>query len=122
MQNCNSKSKNDLKHRVYRFAVEVVRFCASVPDNKISAPLVNQLIRCGTSVGANVIEAQAASSRRDFAKFIQIALKSANETKFWLCLMRDSLEVRNKRQEDLLREAVEISRILGASTLTLKKG
>jgi four helix bundle protein len=116
------KVKIDIKVRVYRFAVAVVKFCASVPDNKISAPLVNQLIRCGTSVGANVIEAQAASSRRDFLKFIQIALKSANETKFWLCLVRDGLEVNSEGLKDLLQEAVEISRILGASTLTLKKG
>lgn len=81
----------------------------------------DQLLRAATSIGANIVEAQAASSRRDFARFYEIALKSANETKYWLCLLRDSAILGDTSEvEELLEEAIEISRILGSSLLTLK--
>ena len=72
-------------------------------------------------IGANIIEAQAASSKRDFVRFYEIALKSANETKYWLCLLRDSGVMENiEKVEELLQEAIEISNMLASSLLTLK--
>lgn len=81
-----------------------------------------QLLRSATSVGANIVEAQAGSSKRDFQNFINHALKSANETKYWLGLIKDTLNVKQPTVIELITEVNEISKILGASILTLKGG
>jgi four helix bundle protein len=120
-QSYNSKGKTELKYRAYKFSLTIIRFISSLPQNKLCWTIGNQLLRSGTSIGANIIEAQSASSKRDFVKFYEISLKSANETKYWLCLLRDSNIIEEKGEiEKVLNEAVEISRILGASILTLK--
>lgn len=80
----------------------------------------DQLMRSATSVGANIIEGKSASSRKDFIKFYEIALKSANETKYWLGLLRDATDADKPAARALLLEAEEISRMLGASIITLK--
>lgn len=79
------------------------------------------MVRAATSIGANVVEAQAASSKKDFIKFFQIALKSATETLYWLCILRDGTDTDKKEVESLLNEAKELGNILGASLLTLKE-
>ncbi|RLE07130.1 MAG: hypothetical protein DRJ06_06485 [Candidatus Aminicenantes bacterium] len=63
-------------------------------------------------MGANIIEAQAGSSKRDFKNFINHVLKSANETSYWLCLLRDGTEIEIKEVNDLLKEADELAKIL----------
>jgi len=78
------------------------------------------LLRSATSIGANIIEAQAASSRKDFKNFLNHALKSANETKFCLALLRDSGKKSKEDMELLLKEAKELSNILASSIITLK--
>lgn len=80
----------------------------------------DQLLRSATSIGANTVEAKSSSSRKDFIRFYEIALKSANETKYWLCLLRDATEADKVEVSKLLSEAEELSNMLGASVLTLK--
>jgi len=80
----------------------------------------NQLLRSATSIGANIVEANAASFRRDYTNFFNYALKSANETKFWLGLLRDSGKANKDRANGLLKETAEIANILASSILTLK--
>lgn len=82
--------------------------------------MANQVIRSGTSVGANYIEAQCASSKKDFINFLHHSLKPANESKFWLALLRDTGKLNKDTASSLLIELDEISRILGASLLTAK--
>jgi four helix bundle protein len=79
------------------------------------------LIRSATSIGANVIEGRAGSSKKDFIRFYHIALKSANETKYWLCLIRDALEADKKVIENLIKEADEISKIIASIILASTK-
>lgn len=67
-----------------------------------------------------MVEAQASSSRREFIRFYEIALKSANEAKYWLCLLRDSYDAISRECNDLLGETIEISKMIGSSILTLK--
>lgn len=74
------------------------------------------------SVGANVVEARNSSSRTEFKRYYEIALKSSNETKYWLCVLRDGFEINDSEIKDLLKECDEISRILAASVLSIKKG
>lgn len=67
-----------------------------------------------------MIEGQASSSKREFIKFYEIALKSANETKYWISLLKDSYSELKPTCEILLQEAIEITNMLGSSVLTLK--
>jgi four helix bundle protein len=112
--------KDILKVRSYKFAVAVVRFVDGLENHRAQFSIRDQLIRSATSVGANIVEARAASSRRDFLRFYEIALKSSNETKFWLCLLRDAFDIDRSKIEPLLQEVTELSNMLAASILTMK--
>lgn len=122
MQNHNVKEKDtDLKKRAYVFALLTIKLLDAVDKKDLATRvLANQLLRSATSVGANVIEAQAGSSKKDFTNFLSHALKSANETKFWLGLLRDSKKGSPEKVEPLLKEVIELANILGASVLTLR--
>jgi four helix bundle protein len=85
-----------------------------------SQVVAKQLLRSATSIGANIVEARASSSRRDFTNFFNHALKSANESVFWLELMRNSGKAQGIDLEPLTQELSEIANILGSSLLTLR--
>jgi|KBSMisStaDraftv2_1062788.scaffolds.fasta_scaffold00611_8 four helix bundle protein len=104
----------NIVHRCYFFAKEVTRFVKSQKISPVYFSGYSQLIRSATSIGANLVEGRAGGSRKDWRNFIGIALKSANETKYWLCLLRDSMDGPKERVEKLLSEAIEISKILGS--------
>ena len=97
-----------------------IKFLETLPEKKVYWVISDQLLRSATSIGANIIEAKSSSSRRDFIKFYEIALKSANETKYWLGLLRDALKIDKNKVGQLLSEVEEISKMLGSSVLTLK--
>lgn len=116
-----SNKTYDIKIRCYEFSKTVVLFINKHDFKRIHYPLIDQLLRSPTSIGANVIEGKSGNSRKNLISFFSIALRSANETKYWLCLFRDTLEVDKNEANELIREADEISRILGKSILTLKR-
>jgi len=120
MQSDKAKFKEEFGARVYRFALDVIGFVDGLPAEQTSRIITDQLIRSTTSIGANVIEAQAASSRKDYTNFFTHALKSANECKFWLGLLRDSGRGDKQTINRLVKEATEIANVLAASILTLK--
>ncbi len=121
MQNNNSKPKIELKKRVYLYALDIIKFIDGLSKNDFTAQIIaKQLLRSATSIGANIIEAQAGSTKRDFTNFFNYALKSANESKFWLGLLRDSAKADRSKTEILLQETTELANILGSSILTLR--
>jgi len=120
VQNENAKFKMEFNRRLIRFSLEIIKFCQEVRKNRNLWSIVDQLIRSATSIGANVIEAKSSSSKLDYLKFFQIALKSANETKYWLILVRESAENLKEQADKLLQEADEIAKIIGAGVLTMK--
>lgn len=122
MEKQQSKSKNILKIRSYKLALDIIALLERLTKNYIYEILGKQLLRVGTSIGANIIEAQAGRTKKDFANFYQIALKSANETKFWLAILREKIENEKEQKliQKLLQETIEISNILGASLITIK--
>ena len=120
MQNHNSKSKTELKYRCYYFSIQIIKFLETLPEKRIYWVISDQLLRSATSIGANIVEAKSSSSKRDFIKFFEISLKSANETKYWLGLLRDSTNINKEKINQLLKETEEISKILGSSLLTMK--
>jgi len=107
----------NIRHRCFYFAKDVLHFVKGVKIDKMYFSIFDQLIRSSTSIGANIIEAIAGSSNRDWKNFYVIALKSANETKYWLCLIRDTLGCDKKEIQRLLKEADEISKIIASIIL-----
>ncbi len=121
MQNNSAKFKIDLKKRSYLYALDIIKFLDNLDKKDFFVEvIIKQLLRSATSIGANIIEAQAGSSKKDFTNFFSYALKSANESKFWLALLRDSAKSKRNEVDDLLAETNEIANILGSSILTLK--
>lgn len=78
-------------------------------------------MRSAVSIGANVVEAKNSSSRLEFKRYYEIALKSSNESKYWMCLFRDGFEIKDEELNKLLKEADDVSKILASSVLKLKK-
>lgn len=120
MQNQNSKPKTELKYRCYYYSIKIIEFLETLPEKRVYWVISDQLLRSATSIGANIVEAKSSSSKRDFIKFFEIALKSANETKYWLCLLRDATKADKEKIDYLLKEVDEISKMLGSSLLTMK--
>jgi four helix bundle protein len=89
MQNYNSKFISDLNQRCYIFSLKIIKLTDTLPNKRSAYIIADQIIRSSTSIGANLVEGKAASSRLEFKKFYEIALKSSNETKYWLNLLGD---------------------------------
>jgi four helix bundle protein len=83
MKNTNKKIlKQEFRKRIYQFVLRLVRFLSKLPRDPVTREIIGQLMRSGTSVGANYFEAEGASSKKDYQNFFAHSLKSANETKF----------------------------------------
>jgi len=120
VQNQNSKPKTELKYRAYQYSIKMIEFIDTLPKDTSTSTIAKQLIKSSTSIGANIIEAKGASSKRDFANFFAYALKSANESLYWLGLLRDAKKLKSPLLNYLLQETKELANILGSSILTLK--
>ncbi len=118
--NTDSGVKIELKERCYHFSVCLIKFLNTLPEKSVNYALSNQLTRSGTSIGANIIEAKSASSRKEFTRYYEIALKSANETKYWLELFRDALSIDSRELQWLITETHELSKVIASSILSLK--
>jgi|SRR5579871_3355722 len=116
----NNEFKRKLIQRAFLLARKILVLVDKFPIKQSSKVITDQLLRAATSIGANIIEAQAASSKKDFINFLNHALKSGNETKFWLALARDLDKKLIDEINELLKETEEISKILGSSISTLK--
>ena len=112
---------NPLKDKSYAFALRTVNLYKHLADKKREYVLSKQLLRSGTSVGANVAEANQAQSRADFISKLSIALKEAVETEYWLSLLRDSGYLTPKEAESVLGDCKELIRILIAIVKATKK-
>jgi len=102
----------DLEERLAKFAENIVLLCKKVPKNVVTIPLFNQLVKSGTSMGANYVEANGASSKRDFKNKIFIAKKEAMETKYWLRILSTADENFKDECRVCWKEAHEITLIL----------
>jgi four helix bundle protein len=119
-QNHNSKTKNEFMERCYHFSIATIRLTKDLPEKCVYWTVSDQLVRSATSIGANIIEGKSASSKKDFIRYYEIALKSANETKYWLGLLRDALDADKTKISDLMKETTELAKILAASIITMK--
>mgnify|MGYP001618971128 CR=1 FL=1 len=120
MQNDSAKFKNDFKNRIYSWVLRLVKFIDKLPNDSVCSVMGKQLLRSGTSVLANYVEANSASSKKDFINFFTHSLKSANESKVWLTLLRDTNKGEKSELIWLLNELIEIANVLASSILTMK--
>ena len=111
----------EIQKRCYNFVIGVIKMTKKLNKNTVSDILIKQIVRSSTSIGANIVEAQAGSSKKDFINFIHHSLKSANETKFWLEIIKDTERTDPNEMNFLIKECYELANILGASLVTLKK-
>ena len=110
----------NIRHHCFHFAKEVMTFVSECKYDRIHFSIFDQLIRSATSIGANVVEGGSGSTKKDFINFFCIALKSANETKYWLCLIRDTISINRYKLDKLLGEVEEISKIIAAIILSAR--
>ena len=116
----NKEFKEQLIAKAFSLAKRLIALVDKFPKKRASWIISDQLLRAGSSIGANIIEAQAGSSKRDFINFLNHALKSGNETKFWLALSKELDEKLIFEIDKLLTKTDELVKILGSSIATLK--
>ena len=105
--------ESDIPRRTFEFAKRMVRLCRFLEGQQgVSRILVNQLIRSGTSIGANVEEGVASQSRADFRAKMNIALKEASETEYWLELLHESDYISEEQFQSIIADNIEIIKIL----------
>ena len=103
-----------------QFAVDIINLCSEIKENRKGNVLVNQLLRSGTSIGANIHEGNYASSRADFINKFQIALKECYETEYWLNIFKDTNFITENEFKDIFLKCSKIRKLLTASITTAK--
>ena len=120
IQNSNIKKKYDLEERTALFGEAIIAFARSLPDRLVNRPLISQIVRSGTSIGANYMEADGAESKKDFRHKISICKKEAKETLHWLRMIAAADHERKDECRKLWREARELTLIF--SSILRSKG
>ncbi len=103
--------KYDLEERCAKFGEDIIRFCKSIRVNEITKSLISQLVRAATSIGANYMEANQASSKKDFSNKIRICQKESNESKHWLRMMAVAVPEEKEKCRKFWQEAHELTLI-----------
>jgi len=114
------KKSNIVVEKTYAFAIRIVNCYKYLCSDKKEFVLSKQLLKCGTSIGANVEEAMGGQSEKDFNSKMAIAYKEARETHFWLRLLRDTDFLDKKIAESLLTDTDEILKLIGSILKTMK--
>ena len=103
------------------FAVVIINLCEKLRERKKATAIINQLLRSGTSIGANIHEANYASSKADFINKFQIALKECYETVYWLDIFHDAGIITDEEYRDIFAQCSKIRKLLIAAVTTAKK-
>lgn len=106
-----NKNKYDLEERTAKFGENVIKFCRILNQDNISKPVINQLVRSATSIGANYVEANGASSKKDFRNKIFICKKESQESKHWLRMINSCFPEKRDDIKSLWQETHELSMI-----------
>ena len=112
--------KYDLEERTAKFSEEIVKLAKNVPKSTVTIPIISQLVRAGTSIGANYCEANGASSKKDFRNKIFICKKEAQETKYWLRIISIASPEIKDEARILWKEAQELTLIFTKIVSTME--
>jgi four helix bundle protein len=115
------KNKYDLEERTAKFGEEIIKFAKKIPENSVTKPLIIQLVKAGTNVGANYCEADDAESKQDFKHKIGICKKEAREAKHWLRMITIAIPGLKEEANKLWQEAKELNLIFNSIVNKLKK-
>ena len=113
--------ENVIEQKSFQFAIRIVNLCKHLRSAKKEYILSKQLLRSGTSIGANVTEAQQAQSKADFISKLSIALKETSETRYWLRLMSATGYLSGQEYMSIISDCTELEKMLVASVKTLKQ-
>lgn len=116
----NEERQNIIVQKSYTFALAIIQLYKTLSDKK-EYVLSKQVLRCGTSIGANIHEAVGSESKKDFVHKLGVALKEARETSYWLNLLKDSDYIENDLFASLIPNCNEIIKILNSIILTTKE-
>jgi four helix bundle protein len=119
-QNPNDKKRYDLEERTAQFGEAVIELVKTFPQDPVNSPLISQIVRAATSIGANYMEADGAESKKDFRHKISICKKEAKETKHWLRMIARANPGRRDECQKLLKEAQELTLIFSSILLAKK--
>ena len=109
-----------ISERIIKFCGRIIKLVTVISETSAGKKVADQLVRCGTSIGANYEEAHGAQSRADFAHKMQIALKESRETRYWLCVVMEADLAPGFGVEALIDEATQLRAILGKSVATIR--
>ena len=112
MKNEELQKKRDIVERTFNFSIEIIKLISLLPKNSLGFALTSQIVRSGTSIGANVEEAQGAISKKEFIQKMQIALKEARETRYWIRIIIETKLATETVTEKLLDEINQLIGIL----------
>ena len=113
--------ENTVQEKSFQFAIRIVNLCKYLQSEQKEYILSKQLMRSGTSIGANIAEAQQAQSKADFVHKVSIALKEAYETNYWIRLLYATQYLSDKEYESIINDCAEMEKLLIAITKTAKK-
>ncbi len=113
--------EKDIKIRTKQFAIRIIKLTIELKSTNVDFPLRDQLLRSGTSIGANVREGKASSTKRELIRFYEIALRSANETEYWIEVIEEGYNLNMELMKQDKNELIEISKVLGSIIINLKK-
>ena len=117
----NQENKKGILLRTKDFAIQIIQFSQYLKERKVEYFLRNQIARSGSSIGANVHEAKASSSTKEFCRFYEIALRSGYETEYWLQVIYQLYSIKDKKEfEEIENELVQINKILASIIIKLK--
>ncbi|KKT82394.1 MAG: hypothetical protein UW79_C0007G0016 [Candidatus Yanofskybacteria bacterium GW2011_GWA2_44_9] len=114
-------NKYNLEERTAKFGEDIIDFCKGLKQDSISKPLINQLVRSGTSIGANYMEANSGSSKKDFRNKIFICKKEAQESKHWLRMIVKYFPDNKDAVDKLWQECQELTMIFQKITSSIDK-
>ena len=116
----NKEFKKKLIHKSFSFSKKIIGLVNNLPRSQSNKVVSDQLLRSSTSIGANIVEAQSASSKKDFTNFLSYSLKSGNECKYWLVLLEQTSNGVKEEVKELALELDELVKMLASSIITLR--
>ena len=118
--NKKQQFKREFKKRCFIFSIKLLRLCELLRGKRINWTIIDQLIRSGTSIGANIVEGGNSSSKKEFINYFQIAIKSASESLYWLAILAEINKDRKGEIDELIQECIEMKKIISTIILNTK--
>ena len=112
--------KREIKNWTIEFSISIVKLTKELEGKGIPFSIINQVLRSGTSIGANVHEGKSSSSEKELIRYLSIALKSANETEYWLKIIKEAYSFSSEKLNECKKELGEIQKVIATIIIKLK--